>query len=939
MKKIICLLYAILMLSGIRAPNNGTVRGIVRDESSGEILPFATIYIKETGGGTTGDLDGNYMLSLPEGTYTLIFSLLSYQSDTLKAVQVKSTAIQLIDVQLKETTQNLEEVVVVAKQSRSNMAVISKIKKNASGMIDGISAESFTIYGDGDAGAAVKRITGVSVEGGKNVFIRGLGDRYTRTLLNNMDIPALDPDKNSVQMDMFPAALIDNIIVHKTFSPDLPGDFTGGMVDIVTKDFPDQKSANAALSISYSPLMHLHGNAIGYKGGNYDFLGFDDGTRKSPFSHSIIPPNPAANKPLLTALTSGFSPNMSVHNKTLTPDFNASFSVGNQMNRERATWGYVFAINYGKENKFYETAEFNEYTKNRNDLTSTELTINRSSAGAMAEENVLWSALLGTSLKYKAHKYSFNVLHFQNGIAKSADLLVKEFEDNPATILRQNLEYSQRAISSFNVLGKHSLNETLTADWKVSYIRSGIAEPDLRSTPFEITNEGNYIIDRSIGAVPTRSFRYLDENNVSAKIDVEKRFKWRNGEMTKLKGGLFNIFKMRNFSIVNYVFPVQNAASFNFSGNPDELFAPENIWTVNSGKGVYAEGQQEPANRYEAAQNIGGAYMMNELPLHRLFKITYGVRAEKTDIVFSGQNNLGTIIKKDENILNTLDVLPSVNILSNIKENWNIRFAYSRTVARPTFKEKSLVQVQDFISGRTFLGNIDLKRSLIHNLDLRSEYFFKGADFVSLSGFYKSIQDPIEIVAYNENSPDNIQAKNVDAARILGAEFEINRSFALNTSADKKITTAFNITLVDAQTTMSEAEFLSRQSKARPGEVIKKERAMLGQSPYIINASVGFVDMKNVWEFNVNYNVQGDRLVIAGIGIIPDVYEKSFDLVNIKVVKKIGSQRRTKISFTASNILNSERVMVYHSYQAQEQIYSKFRIGSAFALGLNYQFY
>ena len=231
----------LVLLFGLSASfaQTGTVRGDLIDDATGETIPFANILVVETAGGVSTDLDGAFSIDLPVGFYTFKVSYIGYAELSVSEIEVKDGEVTLINLRLQEESEVLDEVVVTAKAIRTTEAALMTIQKKAPGLLDGISTQAIRRSGDSDVGSAIKRVTGVSVEGGKHVVVRGLGDRYSKTILNGLDVPGLDPDRNSVQLDIFPTNLVDNIIVYKSFTPDLPGDFTGGMVNIETKDFPE----------------------------------------------------------------------------------------------------------------------------------------------------------------------------------------------------------------------------------------------------------------------------------------------------------------------------------------------------------------------------------------------------------------------------------------------------------------------------------------------------------------------------------------------------------------------------------------------------------------------------------------------------------------------------------------------------------------------------
>ena len=269
---------------------NGTVRGTVYDDGTGEPILFGNVIVTGTGNGTTTDLDGAYSLSLAPGSYSITFSYLGYSDLVINDIEIKADQVTTLDARIQEESEVLNEVVISAKVSRNTETALATIKRRSTNVIDGISAASFRKIGDSNAASAIKRVSGVSIEGGKYVYVRGLGDRYTKSILNGVDIPGLDPDRNTLQMDIFPTNVIDNIIVLKSFTADLPADFTGGVVNITTKDFPESKTLNVSASLGYNPDMHLNDQYLDYEGSGTDFLGFDNGQRDIPTDRAIIIP-------------------------------------------------------------------------------------------------------------------------------------------------------------------------------------------------------------------------------------------------------------------------------------------------------------------------------------------------------------------------------------------------------------------------------------------------------------------------------------------------------------------------------------------------------------------------------------------------------------------------------------------------------------------------
>jgi len=919
----------------------GTVRGTVVDDESGEPVLGVSVAEEGTTRGTVTDLDGNYSITLDEGKHVLVFSCLSYAKQALTDVEVRSGEVVVLTIRLKPESQALNEVKVTAKAVRNTESSLLTIQKKSANIIDGISSQTFERTGDSDAASALKRVTGVSVEDERTIYVRGLGDRYTKTILNSMEIPGLDPDRNTIQMDIFPTGIIDNLIVYKSFSPDLPGDFTGGLVDIVTKDFPENKTFSVSAGLAYNRAVHFNDDFILYDNQPADWLAHGKKLRDLPFAASTNIPDPVLDDMRLHDLTSSFGRQMAAEKSGNFLDQSYSLSHGNQINRKKATWGYHLSFNYSGEFKFCDRMEFGEYQKS-SDEQVYELEPLKKTTGAIGTQDILWSGLAGGAVKFERHKIGFLLLHIQNGEKRAADLIQNDFF-NSATLIKDNLEYTQRVITNGLISGKHHFNK-LEAEWKNSLTYSQIADPDLRTTAFSVT-ENDTTLNSGDGAQVNRIFRNLDELNESFKADVTLPFKQWSGLDAKLKFGAANTYKTRNYEILNYKFQVEDVATFN--GDPDWLFHDENIWMPESGRGTYVTGAIEPANRYEAASNLLGIYMMNELPLHRSVKAIYGVRIEKADNFYTGQNNAGTLKFENEKVMDEVDWLPSLGFVYTVIENMNLRTTYSRTVARPTFRENSIAQIYDPIQDRTYIGGMDLatgtrvRESHIDNLDLRWEYFFRPGEIVSASAFYKHFKDPIEIVAFELN-PDNVQPKNVGNGTVFGVELECRKNFAFIHERLKPLSAGANLTVVTSKIRMSDEEYTGstgdggRLGNAREGETVNDTRAMLGQSPYMVNAYLNYSNSEIGLDASISYNVQGKRLSIVGSGRVPDVYEMPFHSLNLKISKALGKANRWQASFSAENLLGSDKKKVYKSFKSEERLYEFYSPGRSCSLGIAY---
>ena len=324
----------------------GFLRGKVTDKETGEALFGSTISKEGTTIGVSADFDGNFSLPLEAGTHTILVQFISYQVTRLENVVVKAGEVTSLDIAMVSDAAQLDEVVVSSTVLKDSESGLVAFQRKSANVVDGISTQSFKKSGDTNLSVALKRVTGVAVQsgqqsgGGQYVYVRGLGDRYTRTMLNGMSIPGLDPDRNDVQIDIFPTSVLENVVIYKTPSANLPGDFTGGLVDIETKNFPTEKITSISFGVGYNPDMHFNKDFVTYKGGNTDFLGFDDGTRKLPFSKNAEIPNRAVGDARLESLTRSLNPTLGVDRKQSFLNTSFSFNHANQVNKDKHTLGY-----------------------------------------------------------------------------------------------------------------------------------------------------------------------------------------------------------------------------------------------------------------------------------------------------------------------------------------------------------------------------------------------------------------------------------------------------------------------------------------------------------------------------------------------------------------------------------------------------------------------
>jgi TonB-dependent receptor len=919
----------------------GTVSGSVVDDATGEPIVSAIVTCPTAKGGGYTDFEGNFTASFDAGERAVSIKLVSYQEEIINVVIPVDGNIDAGVIRLKTIAEEAVKggvTIRVKKSTTSESALITAQKKSVN-LMDGTSKQAMAKVGDGDAAAAASRVTGVSIEGGKYVFVRGLGDRYTKTVLNGMELPGLDPDRNTIQMDIFPTNLIDNIVVLKSFTPNLAGDFTGGWVDVQTSDFQAKEVFAVSASLGYNPAMHFNGDYLTHGGGIGEAFAFGRSNRKIPFGEAKIIPRTeytqgAAGAQSAQENANAFSKNLEANQQMSLLNTSFNINYGNQINKDKKTYGYNLAAGYSNTFNYYENAIYQTFIKDE-DKSVNELLFSEKNNGTVAENEVLWSALANGSYKKGKNSLSTTLFHTQNGVKKTSEIIYENianpFGDAGAKLDRSILYYNQRTLTSLMV--EHTLKND--SGWsfttKVSPSISSNNEPDMRITALSFDENNDYRFNIGAGSEVTRLYRSLTELNLNAKWDVDRTFALSNKRETKVRFGVANNIKNRDFGVFQYQYlPV---GSFSLSGEPNQI-TNDYLFDADSKQGFTLFGEPQASNEFNSTLNVAAVYAMNEYPLTKRLMAIYGVRIEKADMFYTGENT-SNLSYTNEQVLDELNVLPAVNFLFRATTDINVRLAGTRTLARPSFKEKSLAQILDPISGRTFIGNLDLEQTEVTNLDIRFEKFMKRGELISVSGFYKNFTNPIEIVVFKPETPTNFTPRNAVSANVFGAEFELKKGLDVIGLNDFSVAT--NVSYIISRVEMTAQEIEGKTNELRVGQELGTTREMQGQAPYIINFGLNYENKLEGFNANISYNVQGPKLAIVGIGRLPDVYTESFHSLNFKASYALMKDDKGQISFSVDNILADDNLQVYRGYEAQDQIFTQLIPQRTFKVGFSYK--
>ncbi|MCB9231247.1 MAG: TonB-dependent receptor [Bacteroidia bacterium] len=934
----------------------GTIRGRVTDGDNGEAMIGATVRIFQDStlrGGAYTDLEGNFNIAnVAAGKYRLVISYLNYLTLEVQNIEVKTGDIYSRDFIMNpdlgdEGEQNT--VVLTAKVDNSTENRMLVVQRRSVNVVDGISNQQLRRTGDSDAGAAVRRIVGLTVEDGKYIYVRGLGDRYNKGFLNGAEIPGLDPERNTIQMDLFPTSLIDNLTVYKTFTPDLPASFTGGLVNIETRDFPDKFTVRYSTTLGFNTQASLRNNLALDQGSSLDWLGMDDGTRAFPAvinqgkvpSLSFSDPEVAAT---LDAASKSLTTPVNPVQKNSFLNQSHNFSIGNQwLVGGDKPLGFIANVSYRLRENYFDRGTEGRYhaiyDSAAHDITLIE---DRNLNKIEGSREVLLGGMAKVSFKPSPnHKLSLNYLRNQSGESFAKYLEGGIPEDDPSlTFQTRTVGYLQRSINVMQAQGDHLFANAnnFKIDWIGSYSISRQETPDLRffSNDYHVLNGDTiYQLQPALYNNPSRFYRDLQENNLDSRVNFELPFNQWKGLESKLKfGGAYTMrdrfFRERRLEIVNV------SGNINYNGDPADYLSQENmgvIGTTQTPSGtIYNYGNvvndaTQARNNYDGSQKIMAAYAMTILPVTPKLKTILGARYEGTFIHVA---SLDRQLAAAEIVAH--DVLPSVNLIYSPRENMNIRASVTRTIGRPFFRELAPFASFDFVGDYALVGNPNLTRTLVDNLDLRWEMYPRSMEIFSFSAFYKNFTNPIERVVAPSAANTELNLRNVDNAKLYGIEVEFKKGLDFIHPKLANFRVGGNMSLIHSAYTIDPSELYAIR-ETDPSA--KDTRPMFGQSPFTVNAEMSYTNDTLGLTSSLVFNVFGPRIAAVGSKGTPNIYEIPRNSLDFYVSKSLGEY--WSLTFRAQNLLNPAFKRVYRRDGLPDVTFSESKRGQIFSLGFAYK--
>lgn len=873
----------------------GKVEGKITDATTGKPLTGASVTVAGNSKGVASDLDGRFVLTLPAAKPQIIrVSSVGYQTKEIENVEVANNTLTNLDVVMETATKTEAEIVIRTTRREETTAALIAYQKNTNTVAQVVSAESIKRSPDKNTSEVLKRIPGTSIQEGKYIIVRGLNDRYNATMLNGILLGTTEPDRKTFSFDIFPAGMIDNIIINKAFVPELSGEWAGGLVQVNTKDVPAKNYLNIVVGTGFN-TQTIGKDFYTYKGGNLDWLGMDDGFREIPTALPTKSNYKSMSRADKTELGKSFkniwSANKNADN--VLPVLNKNFQLSGGFNKklsDKSKLGAVFAINYNQSNKR------TDYIHNRlfgvqNDLPF----ITYDYHDKKYAQDILWGGLANVTLQLGSNnKIAFKNIFNVNSTNFYTDRGGKDFDFNPFE--GENIRASELALKTntfFNtsIAGDHNLVKyKAKLHWFGSFNILDQYIPDQRRIQYDQDpGDPNNPYFLLIGPSQTsqksgsRYYGFLNDYNYTAGGDLTKSFKLFNRDQS-VKGGYFfqvkdRLFDSRPFSIY---LPISNSALTQLPA--DKVFSPENFGNGSDNKFGFNEiaGDQY---RYIANTILNAGFLQLDNQFTDKLRATYGVRVENYDQV------IGSLRQSDRRHLHTevLDFLPGVNLTYKLNNKTNLRLSGSQTVIRPEFRELSDFAFYDFDLGATVTGNKGLERTKVSNADIRYEVYPRAGELFTVGVFYKYFKFPIELF-FNQSGTggsSTFNYINADNAYSFGTELEFRKKLDF-ADALKNFTFQTNLSYIYNRVTKGSANL---------------DRPMQGQSPYVINAAIQYDVEKLGINTTLLFNQIGDRIYYVGGNDIGPVTEQHRPLLDFQIAKKV-IKNAGEVKLNVSDLLN-----------------------------------
>ncbi|WOO42741.1 TonB-dependent receptor domain-containing protein [Rubellicoccus peritrichatus] len=897
------LLGAALLLG---ASAKAEVAGVIYDGETALEIPEASVFIKDTELSTQSTEEGRFIIEdVPPGTYAISFSKPGFQRVTVTDIVVPSDAASNIQVILNPdygAATELDEVTMTLSQLESATAMLLADRQTASSLMDSIGSDDFSRLGIGDAADALSKVTGATIVGGSYVYIRGLGDRYGNTTLNDIIIPSPDPDVNSVPLDLFPSGSIESIETFKTFTPDKPADFTGGLVNIATKGIPEETILDVGISMNYNTQATGNSNFLTFPGGgDFVWAGYTDSSFDQPDLSGTTTGQERASE---------FSGAIFPTTKSPLPDMGIKATYGDSWEIGNTPLGLITSIDFDHEYDFFAngTQQRINPTPGRINPVTTNL------SDSVGTETSTLGGLIGTAIQPTPDD-AFGITFLYNHSGEKEAELLEGFQEDASTEFGTNdpfrssaLRWIERQLWVAQVDGDHTFTRFLDTEfhWYAQYGEADQDEPDNRfyQDIFDV-DSGRFRTSNAIDP-PERRWRQVNENRRDLGSDFTIPFDVGVPDDTaEFKSGFLVNSTRRETTqeVYSYTFIQASEDPNNTIRNPlTSISLPSD-------------------SSFQGKRSIWAGYAMFDIPINDKIRFIFGGRVEDTNINVDAVLGTGPV---NSNLQET-DFLPAVNAIWSVTDTMNVRAAATKTIARPTFRELSPIQTLDFLGGDVIEGNPNLQITSAENYDLRWEWFPGETEVFAASIFYKRLKNPIEATVSNAGGARFVNTwLNFPKGELYGFEIEADQNLAIIDPALDSLTVGFNYAYVQSSV------------DAIPGVTSSGTRPLEGQSENVVNLDVTFAPADIGLSMTLAYNYFSRRLTQVGQGSIPDIYEEPVSTLDFFITQRFGDDDEWAVTLSFKNILNP---VIERTYDGTDFTYSSYKKGRDIGISASYSFY
>ena len=877
--------FILLLVLSTMTAMAGNIKGTVLDKQTKEPLTGATIQITGTAQGVVADIDGNYTLNVNDGTYTITVRYIGYKDILLNSIKVKAET--LLNFEMESDAQTLGEVSVVAKKNLEGERALQMERQKATLAIENLGAKEMSIKGISNVEEGVKKITGISIASAGQLIVRGLGDRYSTTTLNGLPIASPNPDNKLIPLDIFPASTVQNITVSKVYDASAFADYSGAHIDISTKE----NVGSDFLSISFNA------------GGKFNTLGKDfyrmdrDGSLfKTPSLDQKLIDMSLTDFEEYARHNRLFNTSFQVSKKTALPEFGGNIGFGKRFTLGGNEVSVLGSIGVSNDLQTMDNASIRT-------LEATGNTLNEFNYDSYSNElKIAALGNLGYSFRTSDH-IGYTFFYARNAIDTYMRREGVDYEDHH--LIGSNNVTHIYSLQNHQVNGKHYFGKQWDLNWSGSYSKTSSDEPDRRQVMF-IREDDQIKLFKLNRQETMRYFGSLNEDEWVGDLTASYRF----GDNNKLQAGFTYKDKNRDYM----------GTRFYYNPTITDIYDTDsflNMENVENGS-ITIDRKKQPKDSYTAGNSIYAGYIATEYYPVAPLLVNLGVRYEISKQWVDYYTDGG---KAERSELNKNDLFPSLNMKYQMNEKNSLRFAFSRTVTRPSFIEMAPFLYQESYGSAQIRGNADLQNGYNYNIDLRYELFEKNGDMLSITAYYKHLKAPIERVQTLSGGSAVHSFRNADNGMATGVEIEFRKEIV------KDLRFGVNGSYMYTNVKLPEG-----------GAYTNSQRALQGASPYLANADLTYSPaFSNDRQLSVAllYNLQGPRIHSVGISGLGDIKQQPVHTLNFTGSYRFN--RRFAVKLQVNDLLNQDILFKQEVPTTGDKVeVERFRKGTGFEVGFSY---